>query len=278
MTAGVLQGKHVLLTGAASGIGQACALELARAGARLALVDVDAEGLARTAAKVRSLAGAAHVVVADLQREDAIEAVAREVLAELGHVDVLFNNAGVAVVAPFVRTGAEEWRWIVDTNVWAPIRLTRALLPHMIARGSGHVVITASLGGLIGAPGMVAYSTSKFALVGFAESLRLELADAGVDVTLVCPGHVRTNLHKATRYANDGFKRFLDEAPAWYGVSSERAARIIVRRIARRRPMVVFGGEKVGWWLKRAWPAASFAVTRLLARRLNLMGEPRGTE
>ena len=265
-------GKTVLLTGAASGIGRACAVELATAGAQLALVDIDADGLGETAAAVRARGARAHTLVADLANEEGVEGVARDALAALGHVDVLFSNAGVAVVAPVVGTKAEDWRWIFDINVWAPIRLTRALLPHMTARGTGYIVYTASLAGLIGAPGMVAYSTTKFALVGFAEALRHEIADKGIDVTVVCPGRVHTNLHRATRYGNLGFRRFLDQAPTWYGVTKERAARIIVRAMARRQPLVVFGGEKLGWWLKRIWPTGGLAAASWMARRLQLIG------
>src|SRR5262249_13779248 len=151
---------------------------------------------------------------------------------------------------------AADWEWIVGVNVWGPIRLTQALLPRMIERRAGHVVMTASLAGLIGAPGMVAYSTTKFAIVGFAEGLRHEGPRVGIGVTLVCPGFVRTNFHKATRYANRGFERFLNDAPPWYGVSKEHAARAVVDAIAQGAPLVAFGPEKIGWWLKRASPAA----------------------
>jgi NAD(P)-dependent dehydrogenase (short-subunit alcohol dehydrogenase family) len=265
------QGKAVLLTGAGSGIGRACALELARRGARLGLVDINAASLDETASQVRALGVEVFPFTADLSREEAVERVAKEVEAAFGPLDVLFSNAGVAVVKPAVLTSEMDWDWILGVNVRAPIRLVRALVPSMVARGRGQIVLTASLAGLVGAPGMVAYSTTKFALVGFAESLRLELADAGVRVTAVCPGYVRTNLHKATRYANDGFERFLDSAPPWYGVSAARAAQIIVDGVARGRPQIVFGPEKAGWWLKRASPAVGFAVARWAARRMGIL-------
>ena len=258
--------RRVLITGAASGIGQACALELARSGAALALVDIDSAGLEATKALILPFTTADTFVV-DLSDKQAIDALAREV----GRVDVLINNAGVAVVAPLLDTSDADWEWIFAINLWAPIRLTRALLPQMIARGRGHVVVTASLAGLVGAPSMLAYTTTKFALVGFTEALRLELKESGIDVTTVCPGYVRTNLHKATRYGHSGFKRFLDAPPSWYGVSKERAARIIISAIEKRDPMVVFGIEKVGWWLKRLSPSASFAFTRWAAKRSGVL-------
>ncbi len=260
-------GKHVLLTGAASGIGRAAALELARRGARLALVDIDARGLAEIVAAVNATGASASGHVADLASAEAISPLVQAVLASLGHLDVLINNAGVAVVKPLLETTSADWEWIMGVNLWGPIRLTQALLPHLVARGQGHIVMTASLAGLVGAPGMVAYSTTKFGIVGFAEALRLELADTDVAVTVICPGFVRTNLQKATRYANAGFERFLESAPSWYGVSKERAARILVDAISKKTPLVAFGPEKLGWWIKRISPAAAFAVTRWVGKK-----------
>jgi short-subunit dehydrogenase len=261
-------GTKVLLTGAASGIGRACAYELARRGAELGLADIDAAGLEETASRIRATGGAVTTFVVDLARSDAIDALAVSALERMGGIDILVNNAGVAVVSPLLETSDESWDWIFRINVWAPIRLTRAIARHMVARGRGQIVFTASLAGLVAAPGMLPYSTTKFALVGFAEALRFEMAEAGVAVTVICPGYVRTSLHRATRYANEGFERFLDDPPAWYGLTPERAAAIIVGAIARRKPRVVFGIEKVGWWLQRAWPGLAFAITRRLARPL----------
>jgi NAD(P)-dependent dehydrogenase (short-subunit alcohol dehydrogenase family) len=264
-------GRHVLLTGAASGIGYACALNLARRGARLALVDLDTDGLHKIIDEIRMRGGTAEPIVADLQNGEHLVEVASEATRLLGHVDILFNNAGVAVVKPMLSTTDGDWEWIVDINVRAPIRLARALLPQMIARRSGQLVFMASVAGLCGAPGMVAYSTTKFALVGFAESLRIELADAGVGVTVICPGYVRTNLHRATRYANEGFSRLLESPPPWYGLTKERAAEAIVEAVAQRRQLLALGPEKIGWWLKRAWPNAHASVARWVAERFKIL-------
>lgn len=266
-----LSGKLVLLTGAASGIGRETALEFARCGARLALVDINADGVAATAQDCRALGVEAASYGVDMASADAVAELAAQVPRELGPVDVLVNNAGVAVVAPFCRTKAADWDWIFGVNVQGPLRLTRALLPAMIARGSGHIVVVASLAGLIGAPGMVAYSTTKFALVGFTESLRLELVGSGVGVTTVCPGHVRTNLHRATRYDNPGFHRFLEEAPSYYGLTAAEVAKRLVAAVRTKKPLLVLGPEKLGWWLKRLAPEAAFAVARWTAQRANIL-------
>jgi NAD(P)-dependent dehydrogenase (short-subunit alcohol dehydrogenase family) len=253
-----LNGLHALVTGAASGIGQATAIELARRGARVSLVDIDAR---RVDDAARAITGARAFAV-DVANATAVAALVRDA----GPIDVLVSNAGVAVVAPFARTPPEEWDRLVAVNLGAAVTLTRAFLPSISAR-RGHIAYVASLAGLVGAPGMVAYSTSKFGLVGFAEALRLELADTGVGITTICPGYVKTNLHAATRYDNEGFRRFLDAPPFWYGMTKERVAIEIADAIESRRPLLVLGPEKVGWWLKRVAPSAAFAVTRWVAKR-----------
>ncbi len=263
---GFYLGKRVVVTGAASGIGEATARELCMRGARLVLLDIDAAGLARVATAIGDLGGVVETHAVDLSSEAQVVEAAAAILAR-GDVDVLVNNAGVAVVKPFERTSTVDWEWIMGVNVHGPLRLTRALLPRMKERGVGHIVVVASLAGLIGAPGMVAYSTTKFAMVGFAEALRLELAPHGIGVTTVCPGYVRTNLHHATRYDNPGFKRLLDEAPAIYGMSRESVARALCNAVVRKRPLIVLGPEKIAFWLKRFVPSVGFALSRLVARQ-----------
>jgi len=262
-----IKGRHVLITGAASGIGKATAIELARRGARLSLADIDGAGATATARAIGSEARAYEV---DMASEALVAELASRVSADGGPVDVLVNNAGVSVMAPFLRTSVADWEWVQAVNVWGPIRLTRALLPAMLERGAGHVVMVASLAGLVGAPGMVAYGTTKFALVGFAEALRLEVADAGIGVTVVCPGFVRTNFAKASRYDNRDFRRFLDQPPSWYGLPAELVATRLADAVASGDPLVVLGPEKLGWWLKRLAPEVAFAVTRWAARRAGI--------
>ena len=258
-------GKHALVTGAASGIGLATATELLRRGARVALVDRDEEKLARASAELERV-GAISSHVLDVGDREAIDEFAHRFVSDHAPLDLLVNNAGVSIVSPFTATSEADWEWLTAVNLWGPLRLTRAIVPSMLARGRGHLAFVASLAGLVGAPGMVAYSTSKFALVGFAEALRLELAGTGVDVSVVCPGYVRTGLHAATRYRNEGFRRFLDHPPSWYGVSAERVAGELLEAVVERRPLVTIGLESMGYYLKRLAPELAFTVSRWAAR------------
>jgi NAD(P)-dependent dehydrogenase (short-subunit alcohol dehydrogenase family) len=265
-----LAGKVALVTGAAGGIGRGCALELAKAGAQLVLADIDENGLAAVENEVIALGTRALAVPTDVARPEAVERLAARAIEEMGRVDLLLNNAGVSVVAPAAKMTIDDWEWIVSINLWGPVRLIHALLPQMVARGSGHVVNVASMAGLVGAPGMSAYSLTKFGIVGYSEALRLEAAEHGIEVTVVCPGYVRTNLHRATRYRNEGFRRFLDAPPRWYGVPVEAAAKRIVDGIRRREGIVTIGPERAGWLLKRLSPEVAFRTSRWLARGLGL--------
>jgi short-subunit dehydrogenase len=265
--------RIALVTGAASGIGRATSLELAHRGASLVLADIDAKGLSAVADEARAHGVDARTFVVDVADAAAVESLARDV----GPIDLLVNNAGIAVAAPFVHTSARDWERLFGVNVFGPLRLTRAFLPSMIERKNGQIVFVASLAGLVGAPALVAYTTTKFAVVGFAEALRLELAGTGVGVTTVCPGFVRTNFAKSTRYERSPLRAFLDHPPGWYGLSKERVARALVDAVVARRPLVVLGPEKMGWWLKRIAPEAAFTLTSWVVRRAGLGGASAGS-
>jgi short-subunit dehydrogenase len=263
------EGKHAVVTGAASGIGAATAVELARRGADVTLVDIDEVGARRTAAAVDALGVRADVAQCDLSDAAQTEAFCAAMRAKKP-VDVLVSNAGIAVVAPFSKTTDHDWDRLLEINLRSALRLTRAFVPDMVERGRGNIVFVASLAGLLGAPGMVGYSTSKFALVGFAEALRHDLAGTGVSITTVCPGYVRTNLHANTRYENDGFKRFLDDPPALYGMKSEAVAVKLCNAMLAKRALMVLGPEKIGWWLKRIAPEAAHVVTGFVQRKTGI--------
>ncbi|MER3452642.1 MAG: acetoin dehydrogenase, partial [Acidimicrobiia bacterium] len=189
--------RVVAVTGAASGIGRALALELARRGAAVALADLDAEGLAATADNCRARGAPVSVSVLDVGDRAAMTAWAAEVADWQGRVHMVVNNAGVALVAGVEEASDEDLR----TNFWGVVQGTRAFLPHLKAAGEGHVVNISSVFGLVGVPLQSAYCAAKFAVRGFTESLRAELRAerCGVSATVVLPGGVRTAIAQRAR-------------------------------------------------------------------------------
>lgn len=247
----VVAGGTAVVTGAAGGMGEHIAKGLARRGADLVILDRDADGLARVAADIgRETPGArvsTHVV--DLADRAAADAVIARIRDAHPGVTMLFNNAGVAVGGRFTQVDAEDFDWLLEINLLAPIRFTRALLPVMLENGEGQVVNTSSLFGLVGPPGQSAYCTSKFGLRGFSESLRSELEEEGqpVGVTVVHPGGIKTNIAVNARVAGG-----VDPAEAernrkafakMLSFPADRAADEIIEAAVARKPRLLIGND-----------------------------------
>lgn len=190
-----VQGRTAFITGGANGIGLGIARSFARAGARLALVDLDAEALARAKTELSPLT-AVETYVLDVRDRAAYAEVAAAAEAALGPVSLLFNNAGVAASMPAARYTYEVWDWAIGINLGGVINGIQTFVPKMIERGNGgHVVNTASGAGLAAGPGSsVLYATAKFGVVGMSEALNNELASAGIGVSVLCPGPVATDI------------------------------------------------------------------------------------
>jgi NAD(P)-dependent dehydrogenase (short-subunit alcohol dehydrogenase family) len=192
-----LKDRVAVVTGAGNGIGHAIALELARNGMHVVAADFDADAAKRTAGEVVRLGRRSHAVAADVRKAADIERVLSESLSALGGCHVAVNNAGVFHAAALLDTPAEQWQRVVDTNLWGVINGSRIFGAYFAQQGLGHIVNTASAAGLFPTPGMSAYSTTKFAVVGLSLQLRWELSLHGVGVTLLCPGVVRTGIATA---------------------------------------------------------------------------------
>ena len=227
------RGKVAAITGAGSGIGRGLAVELAGKGCHLALSDVDDAGLAETVAMVEHAAGArgsvkvsgTHVDVTD---RDAVEAWATAIADEFGQVNLIFNNAGVALSADVSAMSYESFRWLMDINFWGVVHGTLAFLPHLKASGDGHIVNISSVFGLLGIPSQSAYNSAKFAVRGFTDALRTELdiEQCGVSATTIHPGGIRTNIARNARF------EFAEHAEA---VDAEQAA-VDFERLTRTTP------------------------------------------
>jgi NAD(P)-dependent dehydrogenase (short-subunit alcohol dehydrogenase family) len=195
-----LVGKAAVVTGGGSGIGRGLVRALAAEGVRVLVADIELDAATAVAEEVDGLA--VHVDVSDA---DSVRALADRAFAELGAVHVLCNNAGVSTIARAERTTLEDWRWQLGVNVYGVVHGIVAFLPRLLAQGGeAHIVNTGSVAGLAPIPGMAAYSTTKFAVVGLSEALRVELADQGIGVTVICPGSVNTRIIEAARNRPDG--------------------------------------------------------------------------
>ncbi|QCX26609.1 SDR family NAD(P)-dependent oxidoreductase [Nocardioides jishulii] len=243
-----LRGKVVVITGAGSGIGRALALRCGQSGARLALGDIDAAGLAETALMARQVgATAVHTEVVDVAEGAAVDAWADRVAGHFGGVDAVINNAGVSLSGPFVDLEVKDMEWIMAINFWGVVHGSKAFLPHLIASGDGHLVNVSSLFGLISMPTQSLYNASKYAVRGLSESLREEMLVAGhpVQVTVVHPGGVKTGIARNGRAAagedQAELARKFDEQLA--RTTPDEAARVILRGMLAGRPRVLVGAD-----------------------------------
>jgi NAD(P)-dependent dehydrogenase (short-subunit alcohol dehydrogenase family) len=240
------EGRVAAITGAASGIGRALAIDLAGRGAHLALCDVDEAGLAETV-----VACEGHPVKVTSQRVDvadkaAMFAWADQVVADHGKVNLIFNNAGVALGATVEAMSYEDLEWLMGINFWGVVHGTKAFLPHLKAAGEGHIVNLSSVFGLLSIPTQSAYNAAKFAVRGFTDSLRMELEIEGspVSCTTVHPGGINTNIARNARMDDSvgrlGGDNTVDQFQKLLRTSPEKAATQILRAVEgdRRRALI----------------------------------------
>jgi short-subunit dehydrogenase len=267
--------RTCVITGAASGIGAALALNLARRKAVLVLVDKDADGLERVAALAREVGAEVSTYVIDLSDGGDRTDFAAEVAGRHGGADLLVNNAGVALSGTFEQVSLKDVEWLLEINLYAVIRMTKAFLPQLLSRPGSHVVNISSLFGLIAPPSQVAYVTSKFGVRGFSEALRHELAGR-VGVTVVHPGGVKTNIAANARLSGpdvtgEQAARARAFAEAALTLPPEDAAQQIVTAIQERRPrLVITRVAKMADWLARLTPSRYWSISQRLARRKQL--------
>jgi NADP-dependent 3-hydroxy acid dehydrogenase YdfG len=240
-------GKVAVVTGAGSGIGRALAIELARSGAKLAISDVDTEGLAQTAERLEAIGAPVKSDRLDVTEREAFIAYADEVNEHFGKVNQIYNNAGIAFTGDVEISQFKDIERVMDVDFWGVVNGTKAFLPHLIASGDGHVVNVSSIFGLFSVPGQSAYNSAKFAVRGFTEALRQEMALAGhpVKVTAVHPGGIKTAIARNATAAEgvdaSELAEFFDKRLA--STSPQRAAQIILEAVRKNKARVLVGPD-----------------------------------
>ena len=239
-------GRTAVITGAGSGIGRALALELAGRGARLAVSDVDEVAAKETAEACRSRGVQAQHWALDVADRDAVFAHAEDVAGHFGAVHLVVNNAGVALHGPVRELTDADMRWVMEIDYWGVVHGSQAFLPHLAASGEGQLANVSSVFGLVSVPKQAAYNAAKFAVRGFTEALRQEVAIDGLPVSVSCihPGGIRTAIARSARVTDSEDKAAAAAAFDKFAITSPAgAARSIVRGLRRNRPRILVGPD-----------------------------------
>jgi short-subunit dehydrogenase len=257
----------VVITGGAAGIGAAAAHELARRGAAIALVDRDGAGLEKTAAAISAAGTKVSTHICDISDQAAVLALPDAVAGEHGGANVLLNAAGVALLGSFRQLDLDEFRWLLEINLWGTVVACKAFLPLLSREKAAHIANISSVYGLVAPTGRVPYSTSKFGVRGFTEGLRHECEDGPVTVGVILPGGIRTELGLKARIGrNVDPERGAHAAKAHtalYNTTPEQAAKTIADGIERRKRRVRIGNDAVLLDLiSRIFPAGYWGILR----------------
>jgi NAD(P)-dependent dehydrogenase (short-subunit alcohol dehydrogenase family) len=257
-----MQTARIVITGGGSGLGRALALGYARAGARIAVLDRQGAAAETVAGEIDAAGGTGLPVACDVTDPEAVTRAATAIQRGWQGVDVLVNNAGIAGAGTVVGTPEEDWRRIMDVNLFGVVTVCRAFLPEMIRAGTGHVVNIASAAGFVSPPGVAAYNVSKAAVISLSETLRIELASAGIGVSVACPSFFRTNLldnFSGSEASRQMALRQMERSP----LDADDVARAIRRGVDRKEFMIVPHAE--AWRilvLKRLAPTLFFAAMK----------------
>jgi NAD(P)-dependent dehydrogenase (short-subunit alcohol dehydrogenase family) len=241
------RGKAALITGGASGIGRALGEELGRRGARVVLSDVNEALLEETVGSLAARGYTTRGAVLDVTDFEAVKGLVEETAAEHGKLDYIFNNAGIAIFGETHDFSNDDWHRVIDTDLYGVVHGVVAAYPLMVKQGSGHIVNTASLAGLIPATGLISYVASKHGVLGLSTALRSEGAHYGVKVSVVCPGFIRTPMYENIGLVKLDRDKLMEMAPK--GMRPERCACTVLRGVERNRAIITITAEAKAFWI-----------------------------
>ncbi len=273
----VFRGKIAIITGAASGLGQGFAIEIGKAGGTVIAADINMEGAARTVASITAAGGKAEAHLLDVRDSAAVTSLVDATVARHGRIDYIFNNAGIATLGMTEEIPIANWDEIIDINLKGVVYGTSAAYKHMVRQGSGHIVNTASLAGLVPSPLLAPYSTVKFAVVGLSDSLRVEAQPKGVTVTALCPGFIESGIYGAARTIGDFNEQILRENIPWI-VPLDKGVHQLLDGVVRKRRIVTLPlYAHVMIWLYKIVPGLAIKLSgRLAARQMQTAAERAG--
>ncbi len=247
--------KVAIITGGASGIDRALCEALAQTDTIIIAADINVKGAQKVAANISSNGGNARAEALDVTDAHAVKVLIDRVTAEYGRLDYLFNNAGITIGAEVRDLSLEQFRSILDTNLQGVIYGTLYAYAVMVKQGFGHIVNTASAAGLIPMPTQVPYCATKFGVVGFSRSLRLEASALGVQISVVCPGFVRTGIFEASPFLKVNKQKIIEKLPPKM-MAPKQAAQLILKGVRKNKALIVFPTiARIFYWLYRLHPA-----------------------
>lgn len=255
--------KGCVITGAASGIGFAVSEALLQTGAVVFMADRDEKTLASSAEQLSTHAGRVHTFVVDVTRQEQVRQAIENAASLHGRLDFLFNNAGVGGTMPIGEATLEHWRRIIDINLWGVIYGVHAAIPIMRRQGSGHIVNTSSVAGLVPLPFQALYCATKYAVAGLSESLRFELGEEGIHVSVICPGDVATRI-----YGTPIIGERVEVKPPENAIPAPEAAQMILRGVAEKKGIIVLPETARSGW-RQYWgsPEAAEDLLKDMARQ-----------
>ncbi len=260
------KGKTAIVTGAGGGIGRELCRLMAKRGTHVVACDLKASAAEETAEFVRSAGGSAEAKALSVTDYDAVQALADE-LAGRGSIDYLFNNAGIGIGGEARDFKIEDWRIVLDVNLYGVVNGVTAVYPVMAKQRSGHIVNTASLDGLVPFPMHVSYTASKYAVVGLSQALRIEGAPLGVKVSVACPGRVKTAIFDTTRLVNSDREKTMRIVNAAPGITAEECASRIIAGMDRNDELILPSAyARFMWHLERATPSLTHGIMSFTQR------------